>query len=179
MLLIELISISNMGVSLIKTYFCSRLYGKLGILWIPIWILIKNESTIKKNRATLLSDTGFNWDQNWVLLLPTVLLSMSIFSFQTRFLSIFGAKKWHGSSHLMRKKKISQALPSGPCSLAYTKMILALWPLQTTKESRSCIIWFPLIWFSLTWCLLTCFPLTWLQLTWFPLKWFPLKLYGL
>ena len=125
------------------------------------------------NRTTLLSDTGFNWDQNWVLLFRTVLLSMSIFSFQTRFLSIFGAKKWHGSSHLMRKKKISQALPSGPCSLAYTKMILALWPLKTTKKSRSCIIWFPQTWLSLTWFLLTCFPLFWLQLTWFPIMWFP------
>ena len=129
-----------------------------------------NQNPKKKNRTTFLSDTGFDWDQNWVVLFPTVLLSMCIFSFQARFLSIFGAKKWHGSSHLMRKKKISQALPSGPCSLAYTKMILALWPLKTTKESRSCIIWFPLIWlplswFSLTWCLPTCFSLIWFPLT--------------
>ena len=137
-------------MSILRNMFFSEIkmrMNKSGILWIPIWILKKKERTIKnqKNKqGTLLSDTGFNWDQNWVLLLPTVLLSMSIFSFQTRFLSIFGAKKWHGSSHLMRKKKISQALPSGPCSLAYTKMILALWPLKTTKESRSCIIWFPL-----------------------------------
>ena len=149
----------------------------IGVLfWISIWILNKKQdkqaSTIKnlKKQTGLLSYlifTGFNWDQNWVVLFRTVLLSMCIFSFQTRFLSIFGAKKWHGSSHLMRKKKISQALPSGPCSLAYTKMILALWPLKTTKESRSCIIWFPLTWFPLTW-----FSLTWFQLTWFPLTWF-------
>ena len=58
MLLIELISISNMGVSLIETCFCSQLYGKL--------ILILPHKNILHEMKRLFTTIGFLMQKTWL-----------------------------------------------------------------------------------------------------------------